>query len=84
MDSEKNCTFSVGSFRRQFKGFGTAAARRACDMISDPQNPLPFRKQRRVLETITVERPRCPRCGGVLLRKYRSIRDQGDGSALYY
>ena len=40
--------------------------------------------QRRVLETITVERPRCPRCEGVRLRKYRSIRDQGDGSALWW
>jgi len=37
---------------------------------------------RRMLETVTVDRPRCPKCGGVLLRKYRSIRDQGDGSAL--
>jgi len=38
--------------------------------------------KRAALETVTVERPRCPRCGGVHLRKYRSIRDQGDGSSL--
>ncbi len=37
---------------------------------------------RRRLTTVIVERPRCPVCGGVRLRKYRSIRDQGDGSAL--
>ncbi|MCP4249374.1 MAG: hypothetical protein GY778_20210 [bacterium] len=36
------------------------------------------------LETITVERPRCPRCDGFRLRKYRSIADQGDGSALWW
>ena len=35
------------------------------------------------LPTITVERPRCPACGGVRLRKYRSVTDQGDGSALW-
>jgi len=40
-------------------------------------------KQRR-LATVTVERPRCPACGGFKLRKYRSITDQGDGSAMYY
>ncbi|MCO6436914.1 MAG: hypothetical protein J5J06_07490 [Phycisphaerae bacterium] len=37
---------------------------------------------KRRLMTITVERPRCPRCGGVRLRKYRTVSDQGDGSAL--
>jgi len=36
----------------------------------------------RALETVTYPRPRCPRCGNVHLRKYRSISDQGDGSAL--
>ncbi len=36
------------------------------------------------LATITVERPRCPACGGVRLRKYRSVADQGDGSALWW
>jgi uncharacterized protein with PIN domain len=40
--------------------------------------------KRRRLATVTVERPRCPRCNGVLLRKYRSVRDQGDGSALWW
>ena len=43
-------------------------------------NELPNRP----LETISVERPRCPACGGYRLRKYRSIRDQGDGSALWW
>ena len=39
---------------------------------------------RRRLETIVVPRPRCPACGGVRLRKYRSLSDQGDGSALWW
>ena len=26
----------------------------------------------------------CPACGGVRLRKYRSLADQGDGSALWW
>ena len=34
------------------------------------------------LSTVTYPRPRCPRCGHVHLRKYRSLRDQGDGTAL--
>lgn len=34
------------------------------------------------LATVVVERPRCPSCNGVRLQKYRSIADQGDGSAL--
>jgi hypothetical protein len=29
-----------------------------------------------------MDRPRCPECNGVRLKKYRSIADQGDGSAL--
>ena len=40
--------------------------------------------RRGTLATIVVERPRCPQCNGIELRKYRSIRDQGDGSALWY
>jgi DNA-directed RNA polymerase subunit M/transcription elongation factor TFIIS len=43
----------------------------------------PAKTQRR-LTTVTVERPRCPACGGAKLHKYRSIRDQGDGSALWW
>ncbi len=39
---------------------------------------------RRRLTTITVERPRCPECGGAKLRKYRTLADQGDGSALWW
>ena len=34
------------------------------------------------LETVTCQRPRCPRCNGSALRKYRSIADQGDGTSL--
>ena len=36
------------------------------------------------LTTVTVQRPRCPQCNGVRLRKYRSQRDQGDGSTLWW
>ena len=36
----------------------------------------------RCLPTITYPRPRCPECGHVHLRKFRSINDQGDGSSL--
>ena len=39
---------------------------------------------RRRLPTVVVERPRCPRCGGTRLRKYRSLTDQGDGTALWW
>ena len=53
-------------------------------MIDDNgQTPVPC-PRRRILETVTVERPRCPKCGGFRLRKYRSVRDQGDGSALWW
>lgn len=37
---------------------------------------------RRRLPTLTLTRPRCPRCKGIDLKKYRSVRDQGDGTAL--
>jgi len=52
-------------------------------MFNNTQLPLND-PPRRSLETICVERPRCPACGGVHLRKYRSLRDQGDGSALWW
>lgn len=51
-------------------------------MIIDIPCATPTGRLRRALETVTLERPRCPRCHGVRLRKYRSIRDQGDGSSL--
>jgi hypothetical protein len=41
-------------------------------------------KRPRRLVTVTLARPRCPRCGCIRLHKYRSIRDQGDGSALWW
>jgi hypothetical protein len=43
----------------------------------------PKRKLQR-LEMFTFKRPRCPKCKGVKLRKYRSTKDQGDGTSLAY
>ena len=40
------------------------------------------KRRRSALETIEYKRPRCPKCGSPHLRKYRSIRDQGDGTGL--
>jgi hypothetical protein len=40
------------------------------------------RSSRQRLNTVTLTRPRCPRCNGIALKKYRSLRDQGDGTAL--
>ena len=53
-------------------------------MIERARKPGPKGIKRRRLTTITVERPRCPACGGVKLHKYRSLADQGDGSALWW
>ena len=53
-------------------------------MIEQAGKPARKGIKRQRLATITVERPRCPACGGVKLRKYRSITDQGDGSALWW
>ena len=51
--------------------------------MTEPSHEVgPNRNNPRRLATVTVERPRCPRCHGVRLRKYRSQRDQGDGSTL--
>ena len=36
------------------------------------------------LRVVTIERPRCPECGGINLHKYRSLFDQGDGTALWW
>jgi hypothetical protein len=52
-------------------------------MIEQAHQQQPNEMQRQRLTTITVERQRCPACGDVRLRKYRSIRDQGNGSALW-
>lgn len=51
--------------------------------MHEHNQPDTITKPRR-LPTVTFERPRCPRCGHIHLRKYRSIRDQGDGSALWW
>ena len=42
--------------------------------------PSPQRSGR--LPMLTLTRPRCPHCSGIALKKYRSIRDQGDGSSM--
>lgn len=44
----------------------------------------PRRPRSNRLPTHTFERPRCPECGNARLKKFRSIRDQGDGSALWW
>ena len=53
-------------------------------MIEPTREPRPDRIKRQRLPMVTVERPRCPACGGVKLRKYRTLADQGDGSALWW
>ena len=51
--------------------------------MNDDQQQLPLTSSSRTtLQTVTFERPRCPQCNGVRLRKYRSIFDQGDGTSL--
>ncbi len=52
--------------------------------MTEQSSTHPPSNRPRRLETVFVERPRCPQCGGIRLRKYRSIRDQGDGSALWW
>ena len=58
--------------------------RRTCTVTECIDQQYPIGPRRRRLATIVVERPRCPRCNGIDLRKYRSVRDQGDGSALWW
>ena len=53
-------------------------------MTGPAHEPAPERTKGRRLTTVTVERPRCPACGGVKLRKYRTLANQGDGSALWW
>jgi len=53
-------------------------------MSEHAHEPGPNQIKRQRLTTVTVERPRCPACGGVKLRKYRTLADQGDGSALWW
>ncbi len=36
------------------------------------------------LPIVCVERPRCPRCASSVLRKYRSIADSGDDTAMWW
>jgi hypothetical protein len=53
-------------------------------MNASAHEPQPDGMKRRRLPIVTVERPRCPACGGIKLRKYRTLADQGDGSALWW
>ena len=53
-------------------------------MTKQACKPGPKGIKRQRLTTITVERPRCPSSGGFKLHKYRSLSDQGDGSALWW
>jgi DNA-directed RNA polymerase subunit M/transcription elongation factor TFIIS len=53
-------------------------------VIEHLDEPEPKGMKRPRLTTISVERPRCPTCGSVKLSKYRSLTDQGDGSALWW
>jgi hypothetical protein len=46
--------------------------------------PAAARRTTRELETVAIARPRCPRCRGWDLLKYRSLRDQGDGTAMWW
>ena len=50
----------------------------------EPDEPEQPRRRRRGLQTITLPRPRCPRCGSIGIRKYKSITNQGDDTALYW
>lgn len=50
----------------------------------DGEDARPAARSRRRLRLVTIERPRCPECGGIKLRKYRSLFDQGDGTALWW
>ena len=51
-------------------------------MTEHSHEPKPESIHPRRLETVVAQRPRCPRCNGAHLRKYRSQRDQGDGTSL--
>ena len=53
-------------------------------MLSEtpPIHPNVPAKRNAPLPVVTLPKPRCPQCQGALLKKYRSISDQGDGSSL--
>jgi hypothetical protein len=51
---------------------------------NDAESPRTRGRSGAPLETIIVDRPRCPKCEGHRLLRYRSLRDQGDGSALWW
>ena len=51
-------------------------------MTEHAREPKPESMHPRRLETVVAQRPRCPRCNGAGLRKYRSHREQGAGPSL--
>jgi len=46
-------------------------------MTEQAHEPGPNQIKRQRLTTVTVERPRCPACGGIKLHQYRTLADQG-------
>ncbi len=66
----------------------STGAESSCSKSSSPppvrQPPPRGRRSGPRLRTVTVTRPRCPICDCVRLRKYRSVSDQGDGTALWW
>ncbi|QOJ18529.1 MAG: hypothetical protein HRU76_13440 [Phycisphaeraceae bacterium] len=36
------------------------------------------------MPTVALTRPRCPSCGTTRIKRYRSIKDQGDGTAVWW
>ena len=42
----------------------------------------PSNSPRRVLEQITLQRPRCPKCNSPCLRKFRSVHNRIEGTTM--
>lgn len=58
---------------------GDANATSPTAAASSPLRPRPPR-----LPTVALTRPRCPSCGTTRIKRYRSIKDQGDGTAVWW
>lgn len=58
---------------------GNAKATSPSAAASSPSPPRPPR-----LPTVALTRPRCPLCGTTRIKRYRSIKDQGDGTAVWW
>ena len=41
-------------------------------------------RERKRLPIVCVERPRCPKCSSPLHRKYRSVTNAGDDTAMWW